>query len=468
MEQVVTRQREKRMKVPHIYLLLFSIIVICAILTWILPAGVFDKQVNESGIEVAVPGTFHYVESSPVGPFETVQSLYEGMIDAGPIIFFVFISYASINLIIDSGAVNGLVAKTLMKVKGRGRVWVIPIFIFLIGLISSTIGCFEELLPFVPVFVGIATAMGFDAMVGLAIIGLALGLGYSGAIMNPFTVGVAQEIADLPPLSGAGFRFISHLVLVLVGSIYVMRYALKVQADPKASLVYGDKSKAEMTDKDLENSQFGVREILVLIVLTIGVVTIILGSKNRGWYLGEINAAFFIMGIITAIIMGWKPNEVAKRFEKSFMDVTTACLMIGIARGIMVVLSQGKIVDTIVYGLSIPLSYLPKLLLGPAMVVFETLLNLFIPSGSGQAVVAMPIMAPLGDLLGMSRQVSVLAFQFGDGLSNILWPTAFAPILTGLAGVKLDKWWKFLIPCFLWLLLTQFILIAIAITIGYA
>lgn len=230
----------KKFKLPHIYILLVGIIIFCSILTWILPTGQFDRVINNDGIEVAVAGTYHRVENSPVGPFETVQSIYKGMVEAGPVIFFVFISFASIGLIIETGAFNGLIAFLLKSLKGKMRAIIIPIFITILSAGSSTIGVFEEIMPFIPIFVGITIAMGYDAVVGLAIVALGAGIGYSGAFMNPFTVGTAQTIAGLPLMSGSGYRIFSHIIMVIVASIYVMKYALKIQKDPTKSVVYGD------------------------------------------------------------------------------------------------------------------------------------------------------------------------------------------------------------------------------------
>lgn len=454
-------ENKKKFKLPHIYVLLTLIIVICAIASWILPAGQFDHMINEAGKEVVVPGTYHIIESTPVGPFATVQAFYKGMVNGAGVIFFVFISYSSIGLIIQSGAFNGLVAFLLKVLKGNTRVVIIPIFMFVIGMSSSTIGLFEETLPFIPIFVGISMAMGYDALVGLAIVALGAGIGYSGAMMNPFTVGMAQSIAGVSQMTGMGYRFFSHLVMIAVASVYIIRYALKVQKDPTKSLVHGDDfSQFSMSAEDIEKHPFGIREKMVLFTLVAGICVIVWGSKVHGWYFDEINAVFLLMGIISAIIMGWGPNEIAERISKGFMDIATACLMIGIARGILVVLQAGNIIDTVVYGMSIPLSKLPNWLSADAMLIVQTLLNFLIPSGSGQAVTSMPIMAPLADLIGISRQTAVLAFQFGDGLSNIIWPTAFAPIVCGIAGVKLDKYWKWVIPLFLLLILTQCVLVA--------
>lgn len=460
--------KKKKFTLPHIYALLFLIIVACTILTWVLPAGSFDRIVDEAtGQTIVVAGTYHSVESNPVGLFDMFRAIYQGFMDAGGVIFFVFIAYASISIIISSGAFNGLVAAMLKVFKGKARVIIIPVFLTIIGIASSTIGLFEEWFPFIPVFTGIAIAMGFDAIVGLAIVALGAGMGYSGAMVNPFTVGVAQGIAQVPPMSGIGYRFVCHLIMIAVASFFLIRYALKVQADPAKSLVYHDDVAATMSEEDVHNARFGIREKLVLGVLLVGIVVIVYGCKTYGWYFPELAASFTIMGIISAIIMGWGLNDIAKKYEHGFTNVAMACMMIGLARGILMVLQAGNIIDTIVNYMSMPLSYLPAWLSAVCMLILQTFLNFLIPSGSGQAATSMPIMAPLSDLLGLNRDVAVLAFQFGDGLSNIVWPTGFAAIMAGLAGVKIQKWWKFIVPVFLALLFTQALLMITAVLIGF-
>lgn len=459
----MSTDKKRKFKLPHIFVLLTGIIIVCAILTWILPAGEFDRQTNAAGTEVVVPGTYHTVDASPVGPFETLKSLYNGMLNGGGVIFFVFIAYAAIGLIISTGAFNGLVAGLLKILKGKARAVIIPIFILVLGCISSTIGVFEEAFPFIPIFVGIAIAMGYDALVGLGIVALGVGLGYSGAVMNPFTVGMAQDIAGIPQMSGIGFRIICHVVMIIVASTLLIRYALKIQADPTKSYVYGDDfSHMEMDPQGIEHHSFGIREKAVLAVLALGVVVIVWGVKTKGWYFEDLSAVFLLMGIISSFIMGWGPDTIAQKMAASFTDIAVACMIIGFSRGILVVLQSGHIIDTIVYGISIPLGKFPAWIASELMLVVQTLLNFLIPSGSGQAVTSMPIMAPLADLIGVSRQVSVLAFQFGDGLSNIIWPTAMAPIMCGIAGIKIEKWWKLIVPIFLALLVTQGVLIAAA------
>lgn len=459
---------KKQFKLPHIFVILFTIVLVCTILTWIIPAGNFDRVVNDSGREVVVPGTWHRVDQTPVGLMGFLTAFFNGMVNASEIMIFVFIAFAATGFVIKSGAFDGLVVFLMKVFKGKSSVITIPIFMALFGLGSSTVGMFEEWLPFIPIFAAIFIGMGFDAMVGLAVVALGAGMGYSGAVMNPFTVGVAQGIAEVEYMSGAGFRLICHIAMLVVCSIYVIRYALKVQADPTKSLVYGDDfSELLGGGDDMGTREFGIRQKLVLADLLIAIIVTVYGVKTFGWYFAEISAVFLAMGLVAAFIMGIKPNEIGLQFASGFQDACTACMMIGIARATLIVLQNGNIIDTVVYGLSLPLSYLPIWLAAIAMLIMQTALNFFIPSGSGQAAVSLPIMAPMADILGLTRDTAVLAYQFGDGLSNIVWPTAFAAIMAGLAGVKLEKWWKFVFPIFFILIGVQAIMMVVAVLTGF-
>lgn len=462
---------KKKFNIPHVFIILFAIIVLCTILTWIIPAGSYDYAVNEQGRNVAVAGTFHRVEdSSPVGPFRMFELVYEGMVDAADIAFLVFITYASVCFIIKSGAFDGAVAVLLKIFKGKSSLITIPIFMALIGAGSSTIGMFEEWLPFIPVFAAVYVGMGYDALVGLAVIAFGAGIGYAGAVMNPFTVGVAQGIAEVTYMSGVGFRLICHIVMLAIASFMVIRYASKIKDDPTKSYLYGTSIEGAMTSEnaaDVENLKFGWQQKLVLLDLVLAIAVVVLGVIYKSWYFSQICAVFLIMAVIAAIIMHWSISEIGKVFAEGFKDATTAAIMIGIARGVKLVLVEGGIIDTVVYGLTAPLTHLPAWLSAIAMLVMQTILNFFIPSGSGQAAVSMPIMAPMADLLGLNRDVAVLAYQFGDGLSNIMWPTAFAAVVSGLAGVSLDKWWKLAFKIFGVLVVAQALLLVVAVMTGF-
>ncbi len=461
---------KKKFNLPHTFIILFAIIVICAILTWIIPAGSFDYMENADGRQVAIAGTWHEVDDvSPVGPFRVFELVYEGMVDAADISFLVFITYASVVFVIKSGAFDGAVAALLKVFKGKSSLITIPVFMLIIGLGSSTIGMFEEWLPFIPVFAAIYVGMGYDALVGLAVIAFGAGMGYSGAMMNPFTVGVAQGIAEVTYMSGSGYRLICHLCMWAVAAAVTMKYAAKVHDDPTKSYLYGTKLEEISSEKavDVENLEFGIKQKLVLADLIITILLVVYGVIKLGWYFSQICGIFLIMAIICAIIMRWDLNTIGTTFAVGFQEATTAAIMIGIARGVKLVLVEGGIIDTVVYGFTLPLSHLPAWLSAVAMLIMQTLLNFFIPSGSGQAAVSMPIMAPVADLLGITRDTAVLAFQFGDGLSNIIWPTAYAAVMAGLAGVPLEKWWKFAFKLFGIIIVVQSILMVIAVAINF-
>ena len=461
---------KKKFKVPHVFIILFLIIVLCTILTWIVPAGAFDYVENDQGRSVAVAGTWHEVDPTPVGPLRMFELIYEGMVNAADIAFLVFITFASVTFVIKSGAFDGAVAILLKIFKGKSSLITIPIFMALVGLGSSTIGMFEEWLPFIPVFAAVYTGMGYDALVGLAVVAFGAGIGYSGAMMNPFTVGVAQGIAEVTYMSGSGFRIMCHAVMLVVGAAFIMRYASKVKDDAKNSYLYGTVVQDLTTSEnaaDVENLKFGIQQKLVLLDLVAAIAVVVTGVIKAGWYFSQICAVFIIMAIIAAIIMRWNLNKIGEMFAAGFTEATTAAMMVGIARGVKMVLTEGGIIDTVVNALTVPLSHLPAALSGVAMLIMQTILNFFIPSGSGQAAVSMPIMAPMADLLGLSRDVAVLAYQFGDGLSNIIWPTAYAAVVAGLAGVPLDKWWKLAFKLFGILIVVQAILMVVAVATGF-
>ncbi len=460
-------EEKKKFKLPHIFVLLFCIVLLCTILTWIIPAGQFDRIVNDTGREIAVAGTWHKVDPTPVGFLGFFTSFYDGMLLAAEIMITVFIAFASVQFVLKSGAFDGLVVALMKVFKGKSSVIVIPIFMAIIGIASSTIGMFEEWLAFIPIFAAIFIGLGYDAMVGLAVVALGAGMGFSGATINPFTVGVAQGIAEVPYMSGVGFRLLCHAVMLIVGSGLTIRYALKVKADPTKSYVYGDDfSSIASTDSDVK-AEFTWRQKVVLLDLFVAIGVIVWGVNKFGWYFAEITAIFMVMGLIAAFVMGFKPDQIAMVFQEGFKDACTAAMMVGIARATLIVLQEGNIIDTVVYYFSSPLAALPAWAAAVCMLLIQTMLNFFIPSGSGQAAVSMPIMAPTADLLGIPRDIAVLAYQFGDGMSNIVWPTAFAAIMAGLAGVKLEKWWKFIFPVFGCIIATQAVMIVIAMNTGF-
>jgi len=454
--------------IPHVYTTLFIIIILAALATWIVPPGQFGRAATSTEEIVIQPHTYERVARNPFGPMDTLSAIYRGMTVAADVVFFVFIAFASISVAVKTGAFHALIAVLLRRFQGRWKLSIIPIFITLIGLASSTISVFEEMFPFIPIFVGVATAMRYDALVGMGIVSLGIALGYSGSFLNPFTVGIAQNIAGLAPFSGAAYRVFCHFFMIVVASAYIMLYASRIARHPEQSSV---------RDVDLGHLQFdrhaivelslSRRQIAVLCIILFGIGTLVWGMRNYSWFFAEITAVYLFIGIGSGLAMGWSPDKIAHKWADSASEITSTCLKIAMAKGILTILSDGHILDTIIYWFSEPLAKMPRWIAAEAMLLLQTGINFFVPSGPGQAVVSMPIMVPVSDVLGISRQTTVLAFQFGDGLSNVLWITGSMPIICKFARIPPRKWLAWFFPLFCLLLLTQMICIAGALMIGY-
>ncbi|HOO62507.1 MAG TPA: TIGR00366 family protein [Synergistaceae bacterium] len=458
----------KKMKVPHTFVLLFSLIVLAVIGTHVLPAGEYDRVTDEkTGRTVVAAESYHAIEPSPVGFMDTFIAVQKGMVDAADVVFFVFIVYASFFIVLQTGAIHSFIGWLLRVMEGK-EILIIPVFMYLFALGGSIFGMYEETFGFIPVFVGLAVAMGYDAIVGMSMVCFGVAMGFAAAFMNPFTVGLAQKFAELPLFSGMLFRIVSWLVMVTLAVLWTVRYARKIKADPSKSFMAGvDMGSLNMNRGELMERHFKGREKVILAVVVFSVGLLIWGVIIRGWYFDEIAGLFIIMGLACGFLAGWGPSKVASTFLEGARDIVFGALVIGISRGILVVMREGHIIDTVIYGLAQPLAEWPRWLAAEGMLAVQTLINFFIPSGSGQAATTMPIMAPLSDLLEVPRQVAVLAYQYGDGFSNILWPTTLLPVMCSIAKVPIDRWWRFFLPFFVILLPVQAIFIAVAVSIGW-
>lgn len=339
--------------------------------------------------------------------------------------------------------------------------------IFAVG--SSTIGMAEEYLPFVPVLIVLALALGYDTVTAVGIMAVGYGIGYGVAAINPFTVLIAQDVAGLQPASGIWFRVVLLVLFLPVGIHHVWRYARKVGADPSLSLVADVVADEPPPKPPAADTQLTGRHRLVLGVLLVALVVLVVGLTQWHWYLVEMGALFVLLTIVIAAIDRMHPDKAARTFGIGAAELTSTALMIGVARAIQVVLDKGGVVDTIVHGISVPLQSLPDALSAVGMFFVQSLANLFIPSGSGQAYVTMPIMAPLADLVGVGRQVAVLAFQFGDGFTNILVPTNAVLVgILAMAAVPYDRWVRFIFPFMVKMWILGSLALIAAVLLGYS
>lgn len=463
---------KKKFNFPDTLIIVAAVVLLVAILTWVIPSGSYDYQemdINGRIRNVAIDGTYHVIDKSEVtttGFLGFFASLYRGCVDAADIIFVILCCCGTFGVMVKTGAFHSSIG-VLLKRLGKKDLLMVPILMAVFGLGGSIFGMASEFYGFYPLIIGLGIAMGYDAMFGFAVIACGEFFGFMGATMNPYTVGIAQNIAGLELYSGTGFRAICLICFELLAVVYILRYAKKIEKDPRNSLLYGETSIHSFSEGALDEYKFKVSDMLVIADMVIALVFLMLGLMKWGWDYPELCGLFLLMSMIAALIKKWSPNKWCAEFIDSAKTVVWGCILTGVAKAIVVVMQDASIMDTVIFSLSNLLKHAPSALSAQLMLLVQTLINFFIPSGSGQAVATMPIMAQLSDMIGVSRQTAVLAFQFGDGLSNIFWPTADIVIICGIGGIKLEKWYKWFTPLFLMTLALQMILVEVAVLIGF-
>lgn len=437
-----------KFKLPDTLILLLIILAVFTLLTWIIPAGEFDRHVTD-GRELVTPGSYHEVESTPSGFFDFILAPIKGFIASAQIIVFIFFVAGSFGIINRTGAIEaGLQAVVrLSQQRPKSKKLVIPILMTLFSLAGATFGMSEEVLVFILISLPLSFALGYDSLVGVSIPFIGAGAGFAGAFLNPFTIGIAQGIAELPPFSGWEYRLIVWFIFTLVAVAFVLVYASKIEKKPSASPMYELDKTSKYKDHIHTNTTFTIKHKTVIGIFLLGLILLIIGVNQWDWYINEISALFLILGAISALAYRMPINDTVDAFVKGAADMIKVTFVIAIANGILIIASEGKIIDTILHSLSSAVEDYPKAVSVELMFYIQSLLNFFLPSGSGQAALTMPIMAPLSDILGISRQTAVLAFQLGDGLSNMIIPTSGVTmgVLT-LANIPYQKWFKWILP----------------------
>ena len=462
------KKKSKKSFEPNAFIIVFSIMILCAILTWIIPAGTFERIVDEAERELVVPNSYRVVESHPIGPWKFLNCFFDGFVNAADIMFFIIFATGYVHILSKSNALNAMTGALLKKVGHRDYL-IIPVFFILFAIGGTTFGMFEETYALIPVFVVIAITLGYDRLVGGALVYLGVATGFSAAIFNPFTIGVASGVAGVPLIEPKVtiFRVIAFILFAGLTCGYLMRYAARIRKDPTKSYLYGvhEDLSGMMTREECMEVEFTTRHKISMFGFLVLLTILVWGIVDQGWWFSEISSLFFIFMSITALINGMSLNEISDSFVDATKGAVYGILLVGFSRGISIIMTEGGIIDTVVYALSNVVKALPSSLTGIGMLVVQNLINFFIPSGSGQAVVMMPIMAPLADLVGVSRQMAVVAYQFGDGFSNMIWPTAVA-LECGIMGISLKVWYKLVLKLFAMLFALQCILVVVGIVIG--
>ena len=522
-------------KIPNTFVIVFVIIVIAAAFTWIVPGGEYERHIElVNGVErtVITPNSFHYTENSPQ-TWQIFSALFEGFVDKSDIIVFILLVGGAFWIMNQSQSIDVGIFSFLrftkklekfkwIKVLGIDNI-VLTLIMLMFSIFGATFGMSEETIAFIIVLVPLAISMGYDSITGVAIVFVAAGLGFAGAILNPFTIGIAQGLSDLPLFSGIEFRLFSWFVINVIGIAYVLRYASKVKREPKLSLVYSedqywrdrDSKDSEMvkyhtprlawlsytivlgvlivysfnyleTTLTIGNSSFegpvlpilttifaligffALRKSVHFFILNILLITILLlivGVMGYDWYVMEIATLFFAMGILSGIAMNYSPDKIVRYFLEGVKDIMSAAMIVGLAGGIIIILKEGRIIDPMLHGLASWMEDTGKVASVGIMYVIQNFINIIIPSGSAKAALTMPIMAPFSDVIGISRQATVMAFQFGDGFTNMITPTSGVLIaVLGVAKIPFDKWVKWVAPLIIILIIVGFLLLIPTVT----
>ena len=464
------KSKKQKMQMPHTLVIIAVIIAIVAVATYIIPGGAYETAVNEAGKTVVVNGTFKYIQSQPQNIFKVLQAPIQGIVEGAEIIAFLFIVGGAFSVISKTKAIDFGILRIVEIFKGK-EILVLPILIFMFSLGGATFGMSEESVAFIAILLPLILALGYDSIVAMCVTYLACNLGFSSAMLNPFTVGIGQSIAEVPLYSGVEYRTIIWFITTAVGCAFVMIYAMKIKKNPKLSPVFeSDQIKREkLKDIQSESAEFTISHKIIVLSLFIGIGIIVYGVLKLGFWIPEIAGIFLAVGLISGIVGKLEPNEMASAFTEGAKDMIGAAILIGFARSIMIIAQNANIIDTILFNLSNAIGHLPSLIAAYIMLPIQMFINFFVNSGSGQAALTMPILAPLGDLVGISRQLTVLIYQLGDGFSNAMFPTSGVLIAClGIAGIPYGKWLKWIIPLQIILFICSLGFITVAKLIGWA
>lgn len=523
----------KKLKFPHTYVIIFYTIVIAAILSWMIPGGEYVEVVGMQDGKETTQLVYQSIESQPQ-TWEVFAALFEGFERQSGIIVFIFMIGGAFWILNESKSIDvGIFSflgftRKLEKIRFIRKIGVDNIVMTMIMLMFSIFGAVfgmsEETIAFIIILVPLSISMGYDSITGVGLVFVSAGLGFAGAILNPFTIGIAQGIAELPLFSGLEYRLFCWAVINFIGIFYILRWANKVKKNPRASYVYDDdeywrKSHEAGSEKVKYHTPlsawitygltliamgifawkypyspmrvgdyppvelmmvpagailFAITGFLtlrrsvhffILNLLTFTIYFLIVGVMGYAWYIMEIATLFFAMGILSGIAMNYSPNRITQLFIEGMKDILSAAVIVGLAGGIIVILEDGKIISTILYSLSKGMQDVGEVASIGIMYIIQNIINILIPSGSAKAAITMPIMAPFSDLIGLSRQATVMAFQFGDGFTNMITPTSGVLMgVLGVARIPYNKWVKWVAPLIIIMLILGFLLLIPTVT----
>jgi uncharacterized ion transporter superfamily protein YfcC len=442
------------------------IMMFVVVLTWLIPAGEYDRTAL-NGRMVVVPGTYRLIDAHPQSIWDMLTAPLKGFVSASQIIGFCLLVGGAFGMINKTGAISsGLSSVLNLSIqKPEYKKLVIPLIMILFSLAGATFGMSESVIVFVMITIPLAIAMGYDSIVGICMSFMAAGIGFAAAITNPFNVGVAQSIAEIPIFSGWDFRILVWLAMTSIAILYVMRYARIIELNPEKSPVYEVDRNRESSDwQNMDKMVFNQKRKLILFSLFLALAFLVTGASKWKWYINEISALFLALGIVSALIYRLSVKESIDSFIAGAKDMIVAGLIIGLSRGLLVLATDGKIIDPILYAVSDWGKGLPTYISIQFIFIFQSIFTFFVPSGSGQAALTVPIVAPLSDLLGIGRQTAILAFQLGDGIMSMIVPTSGVTMgVLAIANIPYQIWFRWFSRLLLLLLVTSMLLLVFSL-----
>ena len=443
-----------RLSLPHPLALLVGCVLLAAALSWVLPAGKYERREDPAtGRSVVIPGTYSRVPPQPVGAFQALVAIPKGIVDAASVIGLVFLIGGAFTVIERAGTLSRLAHGLARRLGGR-RLLVIPVASLAFSLGGIMMQMSEELIAFVPMLLLLTRQLGYTPVIAVAVSLGAAGVGAAFSPVNPFQVIIAQKLAELPSGSGLRFRLAFLLLALALWIGGTMLYARRTARQPQAS-------------PEDQGAPLDRRDLLVLGAVILAFAVYIYGAQRLGWEFDQLAALFLVVGTLAGLLGRLGVGGTADAFVEGFRSMAFAGLLIGFARAIYVVLSEGQIVDTLVHGVFTPIAGLPATLAAFGMLLVHAALHVPVPSTSGQAVLTMPLLVPLSDLIGLSRQVVVLAYQYGAGLCDLLTPTNGALMaMLAAAGVRYEDWLRFFLPLYALLMATALLALLVAVATG--
>lgn len=455
------KENGRTFRMPHTLVIVGSLIVFVLVLAWLLPSGTY-QTVEKAGRQVTVPGTYQEVPKVWLGPQWLVLAPIKGFLDGALIIAFLLLIGGAFGVIQATGTIEFAIRRITAALATHPHLakLVIPVLMCVFSLAGSVFGMSEEVIPFILITVPLAISLGYDSIVGTAIPFLGAAAGFGAAFFNPFTVGIAQGLVGLPLYSGLGYRVFTWVVTTTVMVTWVMVYAARVKRRPESSPVFdidATREKAEAHAGEVE--PWTARRALVLSIFVGAMGVLVWGILKKQWFIEEIGALFLAMGLVMGIVGGLKSGEVATSFVAGAKDMVNVTLIIACGRALLIIAREAQVLDTILFHGSGLISMLPKVVAAQVMFLVQCVINFFIHSGTAQAALTMPIMAPLADLVGLTRQTMVFAYQLCELVNPILPTSAVTMGVLGMAKIPWEKWARWFLPLMLALMLLSFLLL---------